>query len=81
MSLLESFMEWRYRSKFVFSILVAIGVIIFWKGIWGLADIIFDEWLFGGKHYFWSNFTAAAVGLGILIVLGVALKRLTATGE
>ena len=71
----EPFVELRKRNKVLFTIVVAFAIILFWKGAWNLADVLFDEWLFGG-HVFWSNLAAAIVGLAILSASGLVLDRL-----
>jgi len=75
-SMREVFQNMKKHNKVLFSVIVAAAIILFWKGTWGIADIVFDEWIFQG-HLFWSNLTAAFVGILILLGAGVLLDRLT----
>ncbi len=66
----------RKRNKVLFTLIVGGSIILFWKGMWGLFDIIFDEWLFH-NHLFWSNMAASIIGLIVLVSAGLALEKLT----
>jgi hypothetical protein len=71
----ENFEKLKKRNKILFTLIIAISIIVFWKGIWGLADIFFDEILFQ-NHYFWSNLTATILGALVLFIFGVSLDKL-----
>lgn len=71
----EPFWELRRRNKVLFTILVSAAIIVFWKGVWGLADIFFDEYLFQG-HLLWSNVGATIVGFLVLLGAGLVLQKL-----
>ncbi len=71
----DPFLMLRKRNKVLFTVVIAFAVIVFWKGVWGLADIFFDEWLFR-DHLFWSNLVATIVGFAILSASGLVIKKL-----
>jgi len=71
----KSFATLRKRNKVAFTIIVGIAIILFWKGTWGVMDIIFDKFLFQG-HLFWSNVAAAVIGFALLSAAGLVLDRL-----
>ncbi len=71
----EVFTNMRKRNKIMFTLVAAVSIILFWKGVWGLSEIIFDEWLFQ-NHLFWSNLAATAVGLFVLSGAGILLEKL-----
>ncbi len=60
-----------YFSK---NILVVVGVVLIWRGIWYILDF-FDEWLFGGSH-FWTAFFGIIGGLLLLYLPDKDLKEL-----
>lgn len=72
----EAFLNLRRRNKVLFTLVVAVAIILFWKGVWVLADIVFDEWLFAG-HLVWSNLAAAVCGMIVLAGAGVLLEKLS----
>jgi hypothetical protein len=72
----KAFINLKKRNKVLFTIIISMAVILFWKGTWVLFDIIFDDFIFKG-HLFWSNLTAMIIGISILITAGVALDRLS----
>jgi hypothetical protein len=47
----------------------------FWKGTWGLLDIVFDELIFR-EHFFWSNLTAMSIGIIILGASGLVVEKI-----
>ena len=51
---------WKYFTK---NISIAIGIILIWRGVWVMLDLL-DNLLFGGNHI------ATAVG-GIIIGIGI----------
>ena len=71
----EPFTMLRRRNKILFTVIVAAAIVLFWKGMWGIFDIVFDEWIMGG-HTFWSNVAAAIVGTAVLSAAGLVLKKL-----
>ena len=70
-----AFKNLRKRNQALFTVIITLAIILFWKGTWVMFDIIFDDILFGGR-LFWSNLAAMLIGLGILLAAGVALDRL-----
>lgn len=88
MPIWEPFERLRRRNKVLFTVIVSLGVILFWKGTWALMDILIDRWLFGGLidkiilggsgelHLFWSNVLAASLGIAILTLSGLVLQKL-----
>ena len=69
------FQGMRTRNKFLFTIVVSTALVVFWKGVWGLSTIIFDEWIFR-NHLFWSNVAATAVAVLVLAAAGVLMEKL-----
>lgn len=68
----KGFKELKSRHQIIFSLLIGIGVISFWRGIWELSDIyIFPNNL---ELSLWTS-----VIIGALIVFGSrhAIKELT----
>lgn len=51
-------------SYFIKNISVAIGIILIWRGIWILLDLL-DYWLFGGSHIITA---IGGIILGVLIL-------------
>ncbi|NCU41463.1 MAG: hypothetical protein EOM19_01925 [Candidatus Moranbacteria bacterium] len=60
-----------YFSK---NILVVIGVVLIWRGIWYILDYL-DTWFFGGSH-FWTAFFGIIAGLLLLYLPDKDLKEL-----
>ena len=60
-----------YFSK---NLLVAIGLVIIWRGIWHLLDIV-DQMLLDGNT-FWTAIGGIVVGLAILYFPDEDLKEL-----
>lgn len=60
-----------YFSK---NLAVAIGLVIIWRGIWHLLDIV-DQAVLGGNT-FWTAFGGIILGLVILYVPDKDLKEL-----
>ena len=75
LNITQAFTELRKRNKVAFTIIVSLAVILFWKGAWGLMDIIFDTWMFR-DHLFWSNLVAVLIGLAIISAAGLILDKL-----
>jgi hypothetical protein len=67
----NSFKKLKRRHKYLFSVLVATGLIAFWRGMWGLLDYLFES-LPEVVNYSLS----VAIGLGILVLTGYAYKEL-----
>jgi hypothetical protein len=60
-----------YLSKNIF---VVIGLVLIWRGIWYVLDIL-DVWFFGGGH-FWTALLGIIVGLAILYIPDHDLKEI-----
>jgi len=75
LSIQQAFTDLRKRNKVLFTVIVSFAVILFWKGAWGILEIIFDEWFFRG-HVFWSNIAAVIIGLAVLSAAGLILDKL-----
>jgi len=71
----EPFWELKRKNKVLFTLIVALAIILFWKGAWGLMDVIFDEWFFRG-HIFWSNLVALIIGFSVISAAGLVLEKL-----
>lgn len=77
MNVWPPFDKLKKRYKFFFGLIVVLATIVFWKGVWGLATLFFDEILFSGKHFFWSNFLAIIFSLAVLFLAGVSVKKIS----
>ncbi len=75
MQIADSINQMRKRNKVLFTVIVAVAVIMFWKGTWTLLDIVIDEWLFK-DHLIWANIFAMVTGLSVLVLSGLALEKL-----
>lgn len=62
---------WKIFSKNLF---VVVGVVLVWRGIWHLLDIM-DILIFAGNQ-FWTAVGGIVVGLGILYLPDKDLKEL-----
>ncbi|MBI4018854.1 MAG: hypothetical protein HY364_01205 [Candidatus Aenigmarchaeota archaeon] len=59
------------NHKLLFALVISFGIILFWRGVWGLLDIyLFPANL---ETSFWIS---AIAGVGILIVTGYMSKSL-----
>lgn len=43
-----------------------VGIVLIWRGTWYVLDY-FDEWLFGGSH-FWTAIAGIIIGLAVLLI-------------
>ena len=59
------------HHQILFSILIACGVIAFWRGIWGLMDL----YLFPNNNLL-SIITSLVLGLSILVATNYTVKEL-----
>lgn len=75
MGFVIGFERLKKRNKILFTFITAFAIVLFWKGSWGLADIILDSVIFGG-HIFWSNLTALIIGTVLLGGGGVLLEKI-----
>ena len=62
---------WRYFTK---NISIAVGIIIIWRGVWIIFDLI-DSILFGGNHII-TAILGIIVGVAILYLPDRNLKSL-----
>lgn len=49
---------------FLNNLIVVLGLVLMWRGVWYVLDAI-DKWLFGGSH-FWTGLAGVLTGLLIL---------------
>ena len=59
---------------FTKSIVVAVGLILVWRGVWVALDIV-DKWLFGGNHIV-TAIIGIVVGLSFIYFPEKNLKTL-----
>ncbi len=59
---------------FTKSIVVAVGLILVWRGVWVALDIV-DKWLFGGNHIV-TAIIGIVVGLAFIYFPEKNLKTL-----
>jgi uncharacterized protein YjeT (DUF2065 family) len=71
MIVLMSKRTFRYFSK---NLLLAVGLVLVWRGIWYILDA-FDLWLFQGAHV-WTALVGVALGLVILYLPDKDLKEI-----
>jgi hypothetical protein len=64
-------MSVKYFSK---NILIILGIVLVWRGVWYLLDSL-DKWFFGGSH-FWTALVGVIVGLVILYLPDKDLKEI-----
>ena len=69
--LLDEFKKLRKRNKILFTVLVGLAVILFWGGVWGLADELITP-----DNYTLSSLISLAVGIIIMTLLGASLERI-----
>jgi len=67
----EAIKKQKAKHRHVYSILTGLGIIIFWRGIWG----ILDAYLLPG-HQLLSYLISIMIGLLILYLNDFALKEL-----
>ncbi len=61
----------KYFTK---NILVVIGIVLVWRGVWNLLDYV-DVWIFGESH-FWTALGGTIIGLLILYLPDKDLKEI-----
>ncbi|MBN1543941.1 hypothetical protein JW898_00590 [Candidatus Woesearchaeota archaeon] len=71
-NLLDRFHGLAYSHKIIFSILVGVGVVSFWRGVWLLMDMAF----FPGNDII-SGLFSTLLGLTILAASGAMIRVLT----
>ena len=59
---------------FVKNISVVFGLVLIWRGIWYMLDVL-DKWIFGGNR-FWLALGGIAIGLIILYFPDKNLKEI-----
>jgi hypothetical protein len=62
-------------AYFLKHLLVVVGLVLIWRGVWNLTDII-DYLFFDGNH-FWTSFGGIIVGLAILYLPDSDLKEIS----
>jgi hypothetical protein len=61
----------KLKHKILFTVLVALAVVAFWRGAWGLMDtFLFPE------NYLLSSFTSLLLGIIILVITKYIHKEL-----
>ena len=66
------FKRLRQNHQRIFALIIAIGVILLWRGTWGLADLF----LFPNNQLY-RYLSCIAIGLAILISSQYMIKELT----
>ncbi len=65
------------RYPIIYAVLGAVGIILFWRGIWYLADFVFPLFINGqsasamGYIYFWDGLLSTIIGFAFLLVTGL----------
>lgn len=70
--MLKEIKKLKTRHKIIFSIIIGIAVVAFWRGVWGLLDI----YLFPDNLQL-SLWASIIIGIIILIITGYVIKELT----
>lgn len=65
----KTFQALEQHHQVLFALLIGSALIIFWRGIWGLADLLFPILLFNNPWYYFS----AMVLIGFLVLAGSGL--------
>ncbi len=68
--MLTALSKLEHSHQVIFSIIISLAVVLFWRGIWGLTDLF----LFPDNPVM-SFVASAVVGLAILIVTGFIAKQ------
>ncbi|MFH1751916.1 MAG: hypothetical protein ABH821_03180 [archaeon] len=71
-AIMGAFQKLKKRNKILYTIIVSTAIILYWRGVWGLAD----ELLLASfpKTSYLISFI---LGIAILVIAGVALDKLT----
>jgi hypothetical protein len=70
--LVDKFRQLKDHHKFIFTLLVSIGIVAFWRGAWLIMDLAFfphNEWI--------SGIFSILLGLTVLAASGMMLRVLT----
>ena len=70
--MIEEIKKIKTRHKIIFSIIIGLAVISFWRGVWGLLDV----YLFP-NNYPLSLWLSVLIGILILAITGYVIKELT----
>ena len=67
--MLSNISKFKARHQTMFTIVIALAVVAFWRGIWGLMDLfIFPD------SYLLSSITSVIIGLAILVATHYVAK-------
>lgn len=76
--MLSYFNKLKRHHKILFATIIGLSVILFWRGIWGLVDLLTTP-MYVGEHYYvyLSSFVASTI-IGLLVLIGsdVAIREL-----
>jgi len=70
--MIPTFKKLKSKNKVVFALIIGIAVILFWRGVWQLADLL----IFPNNALF-SNISSLIIGLIILLSARHIIKELT----
>lgn len=59
------------HHKIIFAVIVATAVVMFWRGIWGLMDVLLLP-----DNYFLSSVISVILGLALLVVTHYRFREL-----
>ncbi len=59
--------DWLRRHKVLRAIIAGVGIILFWRGVWDLADV---------TPIIQNDFVSIGVGLVLLAISGLLMKEL-----
>jgi len=76
-SMWKSFQALKSHHQVIFAVLIGAALILFWRGIWGLADLVAPIILFNNP---WLYFSAMVV-IGFLILAGSGLLMRELAGQ
>ena len=63
--------KFRKHHKIIFAVVVATAVVMFWRGIWGLMDVLLLP-----DDYFLSSVISIILGLALLAVTHYKFREL-----
>lgn len=76
--MLNYFNRLKRHHKIIFALIIGFSVVLFWRGVWGLVDILTTP-MYLGEHYniyLTSFLSSVIIGLLILIASDFVIREL-----
>jgi len=70
----KTFQALENHHKVIFAVIIGAALILFWRGIWGLADLVGPLVLFNNPWFYFS--AMAIIGFLVLAGSGLLMKEL-----